>query len=189
MDQLRFDELEATALLNQTLGLDLAEPDVAHLAARTEGWAAALQLAGLALQREPDCHAYVVQFAADDRHIADYMRDEVVAMLPAELRHFVEETAILGRLCAELCAAVTDMTDVNAAQAMIERLERMNLFLTPLDHRGQWYRFHQLFAEWLRLRPPPCVEERHRRAAGGLAAPGHSGEAIGPIADAGGFGE
>jgi LuxR family transcriptional regulator, maltose regulon positive regulatory protein len=187
MDQLRFDELEATALLNQTLGLDLAEPDVAHLAARTEGWAAALQLAGLALQREPDRHAYIVSFAADDRHVADYMRDEVVATLPDELRHFVEETAILGRLCAELCAAVTDMTDVSAAQATIERLERMNLFLTPLDNRRQWYRYHQLFAEWLRLRPPPWVEERHRRAAIWLADHGHAGEAISHFVQAGEF--
>ena len=187
MDQLRFDEPETTALLNDALGLDLAEPDVAHLASRTEGWAAALQLAGLALRHEPDRHAYVVEFAADDRHVADYMRDEVVAMLPDELRHFVEETAILGRLCAELCAAVTDMSDVSAAQAMIERLERMNVFLSPLDHRRRWYRYHQLFAEWLRLRPPPWVEERHRRAAMWLADHGHPGEAISHFVQAGEF--
>jgi LuxR family maltose regulon positive regulatory protein len=187
MDQLRFDELETTALLNQSLGLDLAEPDVADLAQRTEGWAAALQLAGLALQREPDRHAYIVGFAADDRHVADYMRDEVVAKLPDELRRFVEETAILERLCAGLCAAVTDMADVSAAQATIERLERMNLFLTPLDHRRQWYRYHQLFAEWLRLRPPPWVEERHRRAALWLADHGHIGEAIDQFVQSGEF--
>jgi LuxR family maltose regulon positive regulatory protein len=187
MDQLRFDEPETTALLNQSLGLDLAASDVVHLAVRTEGWAAALQLAGLALQREPDRHAYVVEFAADDRHVADYLRDEVVAVLPDELRRFVEETAILGRLCAELCAAVTDMTDVSAAQATLERLERMNLFLAPLDHRRRWYRYHQLFAEWLRLRPPPWVEERHRRAARWLADHGHTGEAISHFAQAGDF--
>jgi LuxR family maltose regulon positive regulatory protein len=187
MDQLRFDELETTAMLNQALGLDLTEPDVAHLAARTEGWAAGLQLAGVALQREPDRHAYIVEFAADDRHVADYMRDEVVAKLPDELRRFVEETAILGRLCADLCAAVTDMTDVSAAQAMIERLERMNMFLAPLDHRRRWYRYHQLFAEWLRLRPPPWVEERHRRAARWLADHGHTGEAVSQFVQAGEF--
>jgi LuxR family maltose regulon positive regulatory protein len=187
MDQLRFDELETTALLNQTLGLDLAQRDVAHLTERTEGWAAALQLAGLALQREPDRHAYIVEFAADDRHVADYMRDEVVAVLPDELRRFVEETAILERLCAGLCAAVTDTTDVGAAQATIERLERMNLFIAPLDHRRQWYRYHQLFAEWLRLRPPPWVEERHRRAALWLADHGHTGEAIDQFVQAGEF--
>ena len=187
MDQLRFDELETTALLNQSLGLGLAAPDVAHLAVRTEGWAAALQLAGLALQHEPDRHAYIVEFAADDRHVADYMRDEVVAMLPDELRRFVEETAILERLCAGLCAAVTDMADVSAAQATIELLERMNLFIAPLDHRRQWYRYHQLFAEWLRLRPPPWVEERHRRAALWLADHGHTGEAIDQFVQAGEF--
>jgi LuxR family maltose regulon positive regulatory protein len=115
------------------------------------------------------------------------MRDEVVAKLPDELRRFVEETAILGRLCADLCAAVTDMTDVGAAQATIERLERMNMFLTPLDHRRRWYRYHQLFAEWLRLRPPPWVEERHRRAARWLADHGHTGEAINHLVQAGEF--
>lgn len=178
MDQLRFDEVETTALLNQSLGLELAAPDVAHLAVRTEGWVTGLQLAGLALQREPDRHAFIVEFAADDRHLADYMRDEVLAALPDDLRRFVEETAILERLCAGLCAAVTDMADVNAAQATIERVERMNLFLAPLDHRRQWYRYHPLFAQWLRLRPAPWVEERHRRAALWLADHGHTGEAI-----------
>jgi LuxR family maltose regulon positive regulatory protein len=115
------------------------------------------------------------------------MRDEVVAKLPDELRRFVEETAILGRLCADLCAAVTDMTDVSAAQAMIERLERMNMFLAPLDHRRRWYRYHQLFAEWLGLRPPPWVEERHRRAARWLADHGDTGEAVSQFVQAGEF--
>jgi ATP/maltotriose-dependent transcriptional regulator MalT len=76
---------------------------------------------------------------------------------------------------------------VGAAQTMIERLERMNMFLAPLDHRRRWYRYHQLFAEWLRLRPPPWVEERHRRAARWLADHGHTGEAIGQLVQAGEF--
>jgi len=197
LDQLRFDEHDAAGLLNGTMGLDLAEPDVAHLTARTEGWAAGLQLAGLALQGRPDRHAYVVDFAADDRHVADYVRDEVVAVLPDDLRRFVEETAILDRLCAPLCAAVTDAldpdppgagpgpgADADAAQAVLERLERMNLFLAPLDHRRRWYRYHQLFAEWLQLRPPPGAEQRHRRAARWLADHGRTGDAVGHFVQA-----
>jgi LuxR family maltose regulon positive regulatory protein len=183
-DGLRFDALEAEALLNGAMGLDVAQADVTQLALRTEGWAVGLQLAALALRGHADPHAYVTEFAADDRHIADYVRDEVVDALPAELRRFIEETAILDRLCASLCEAVTTASD---AQATLERLERMNLVLTLLDHRRAWYRYHHLFAEWLRLQATPGTDERHRRAAAWLAHHGLTGDAVGHYARAADF--
>jgi LuxR family maltose regulon positive regulatory protein len=174
-DELRFDEGEAQGLLNEATGLDVMPVDASHLALRTEGWAVGLQLAALAMRRHADPHSYVVQFAANDRHIADYVREEVVGVLPADVRRFVEETAVLDRLTAPLCEAVTGVSD---AQAMLEQLERLNLFLTPLDHRRQWYRYHHLFAEWLRLQEPAGGEERHRRAAMWLADHEMMGEAV-----------
>jgi LuxR family maltose regulon positive regulatory protein len=183
-DQLRFDEAEAASLLNDRMGLAVGDADIADLALRTEGWAVGLQLAALALQRRADRHAYIAQFSADDRHVADYVRDEVVGTLPTDLRRFVEETAILDRLSAPLCEAVCGTED---AQPVLEELERRNLFLVPLDHRRQWYRYHHLFAEWLRLRALPGSDERHRRAASWLAEHGFTGDAVGHHVKTGDF--
>ena len=175
-DELRFDEDETARFLNETMGLDLDHSDTVHLAQRTEGWAVGLRLAALALRHQPDRHAYILQFAADDRHVADYVREEVVAPLPPDVRQFVEQTAMLEQLSAPLCEAVTGVTD---AQALLEELDRMNLFITPLDHRRRWYRYHHLFAEWLQLRKLPDAHERHRRAAEWLSSHGLTGDAIG----------
>jgi LuxR family maltose regulon positive regulatory protein len=145
---LRFRVDEATAFLNQTMGLDLPVAAVAALEARTEGWIAGLQLAALALQETPgDAEAFVATFAGDDRYVADYLVTEVLHRQPEPLREFLLQTAVLERLSAPLCTALTGRDD---SQAVLERLARANLFLIPLDHRQEWYRYHRLFAEVLR---------------------------------------
>jgi len=106
---------------------------------------------------------FVAAFAGDDRYIVDYLMAEVLDREPETLRSFLRQTSILDRLCAPLCDALTGRDD---SQAVLERLESANLFLVPLDNRREWYRYHVLFAESLRLTLAP--QERlalHRRAA------------------------
>jgi LuxR family transcriptional regulator, maltose regulon positive regulatory protein len=172
---LRFDDAEVSAVLNGEMGIGLAAPDISRLTERTEGWAAGVQLVGLTLQHRTDQAEFVEQFAGDDRHISDYMREEVLAGLPGQLRDFLYATAILDRFNSQLCHAVTGVHD---AQQMLDELDRMNLFVIPLDHRREWFRYHHLFAEWLRLQAPNDPRERHRLAAEWLAAHGHPGDAI-----------
>lgn len=161
---LRFTLEEATAFLNQTMGLGLSAQSIASLASRTEGWVTGLQLAGLALrQLAGAADTFVAAFAGDDRYIVDYLMAEVLNREPESLRSFLRQTSILDRLCAPLCDALTGRND---SQAVLERLESANLFLVPLDNRREWYRYHVLFAESLRLTLDP--QERlalHRRAA------------------------
>lgn len=152
---LRFTPEETAAFLNQTLRLELSAAAVAALTSRTEGWITALQLAGLALAAPMDSErpavavdAFVAAFAGDDRFIVDYLVAEVLERQPEALRNFLRQTAILDRLCAPLCEAITGRGD---AQTLLEHLEAANLFLTPLDNRREWYRYHVLFAEMLRL--------------------------------------
>ncbi len=137
-----------------------------QLLERTEGWAVGVQLAAVSLRHHPDSSAFVQDFAGDDRHVADYLRDEVLPRVDERLQRFLLDTAILDRLNASLCAAVIGD---EAAGRYLEELERLNLFLLPLDHRREWYRYHALFAEWLRLQPRGDVQERHRRAGRWLA--------------------
>jgi LuxR family transcriptional regulator, maltose regulon positive regulatory protein len=163
---IRFTAEEASALLSEAAGPSLSEAAVAALAERTEGWAAGLQLAGLSLRGRTDADAFVASFSGSHRHVLDYLTEEVLDRQPAEVRGFLLETSILDRLSGALCDAVTGHTD---GQAMLERLERANLFLVPLDEVRGWWRYHHLFADLLRARlreeQPGQVALLHRNAA------------------------
>lgn len=165
-DDLRFTEDEAAQFLNQTMGLSLSAEDIRTLEARTEGWAAGLQLAALSLQRSANPSQAIAAFAGSHRFIADYLTDEVLSRQPEALREFLLKTSILERFNAPLCNAVLDM---HHAEATLVDLERANLFLIPLDSASDWYRYHHLFAELLRRRlaqaHPNEIPELHRRAA------------------------
>ncbi|MGC9395352.1 MAG: LuxR C-terminal-related transcriptional regulator [Anaerolineae bacterium] len=162
-DDLRFTPEEAATFLGKIAGLGLTAEDIARLEARTEGWIAGLQMASLALQgqlalegrpisqnassTQEATSAFVAAFAGDDRYIMDYLVEEVLQRQPEAVRAFLLQTSILERLTASLCDAVTVQS---GSQAMLEELERNNLFIFPLDNRRQWYRYHHLFAELLR---------------------------------------
>ena len=122
---------------------------MAALEGRTEGWIAALQLAALSMQGRDDVAGFIAGFAGDDRYIVDYLVEEVLQRQPEHVRSFLLQTSILDRLSGPLCDAVTGQ---DGGKAMLEALERGNLFLVPLDDRRQWYRYHHLFADVLRAR-------------------------------------
>ena len=157
---------EATQLLLTRFGLDLDDDSVQMLCDRTEGWPAALQLAGLSLRSEDDHDSFVRRFAGDDRNVADYLTGEVLGHLPADRRDFLLRTSVLDRLTGPLCDSVAD---VDGSAATLEELERANLFVIPLDSRRSWYRYHNLFADWLqhelRRTHPDWTAELHLRAS------------------------
>jgi ATP/maltotriose-dependent transcriptional regulator MalT len=164
---LGFTVEEAGALLGA--GTRLTEAQVAALVERTEGWAAGLQLARLALRGRPDPDAFVSAFAGGHRLVADYLSAEVLARQPPRTRRFLAATAVLDRLCAPLCDAVVG-DDAGDGQELLEELDRANLFLVPLDDERVWYRYHHLFADMLRARlvrgtAPAETAALHRRAS------------------------
>jgi LuxR family maltose regulon positive regulatory protein len=164
--QLRISPEETDALLNDLLRLELRPDQVQVLLRRTEGWAAGLYLAALSLRHQPDAGGFIDAFAGNDRHIVDYLGSEVLAGLPYDVREFLLRTSVLDRLSAPLCDA---LTGGQAAARLLPEIERSNLFLVPLDDRREWYRYHHLFAELLRLEltrvHPDAAPELHRRAA------------------------
>ena len=188
--ELQFTDEEASELLNDSMGLALAAEDVARLAERTEGWAAGLVLAGLSLRGRPDPSGFIAAFSGDDRHVADYLVAEVLDRQPPELRAFLLRTSLLERLSGPLCDAVLE---TEGSAALLGELERSSLFVVPLDDRREWYRYHQLFADLLRLqlaaREPGLVPVLHRRAATWHQAAGQVDEAIGHASAAGEFGQ
>ena len=178
--ELRFTPDEAAAYLNELMGLRLTARDVAALEGRTEGWIAALQLAALSMQGRDDVAGFIAGFAGDDRYVVDYLAEEVLQRQPDRVQAFLLQTSILGRLSGPLCDAVTGQ---GGGKAMLEALDRGNLFLVPLDDRRQWYRYHRLFADVLQARlldeQPGQVPDLHRRASAWFQRSGEPSEAIG----------
>ena len=176
---LRFTVEESEAYLNGPMGLGLNEDDVAALDARAEGWIAALQLAALSMQGREDASAFIAGFAGDDRHVVDYLAEEVLTRQPAAVRDFLLNTSVLERLTGSLCDAVTGRA---GGKDTLVALERANLFLVPLDDRRQWYRYHHLFADVLHAhlleQHPDGVGELHRRASAWFEANADPSQAI-----------
>jgi LuxR family maltose regulon positive regulatory protein len=188
---LRFTAEEAAAFFRDTMGLALPAEDAALLAGRTEGWVAGLQLAALAVQGRPDPRAFVAAFtqgaAGSQRYIFDYLIDEVVARQPEAVQQFLLSTAVLNRLCGPLCDALLAVDaehpfQPGQGQAILEYLLSANLFLVPLDEQGDWFRYHHLFADVLRIRlareRPALPSQLHLHAAAWYAEAGLIVEAV-----------
>jgi LuxR family maltose regulon positive regulatory protein len=140
---------------------------------------AGLQLAALSLREHADMPDLLAPTASAPRYIAEYLIAEVLEHQPEEVQAFLLQTAPLERLTGPLCDAVTGRSD---SAAMLARLMRAQLFVTPLDPGQTWYRYHHLFADVLRERlertAPDALERCHRRAATWLRQQGLIGEAI-----------
>ncbi len=157
---LRFTVDETTGFISQVMNIDLSAEQIAALEARTEGWIAGLQMAALSMQgRGSDEIANFIQdFAGRHRYILDYLTDEVLQQQSEQTQAFLLQTSILDRLYGPLCDAVLakrrnlPADESFSSQAILEHLERSNLFVVPLDDERRWYRYHHLFADLLRQR-------------------------------------
>jgi LuxR family maltose regulon positive regulatory protein len=184
--QLGFSVSEAESMLNDLHGLGLPREAVKRLHDRTEGWAAGLYLAVLSMRGREDASSFVESFAGSDRRVVDYLAAEVLGEQPEAELDFLLHTSVLDGFCAALCDAVTGARD---SRAMLDRIERVNYFLIPLDARREWYRYHHLFGELLRYelerREPLRVAALHDRAGRWFLDAGMVSEAIGHLTAAG----
>ncbi|MDR7083717.1 LuxR family maltose regulon positive regulatory protein [Arthrobacter ginsengisoli] len=164
---LRFTPQESADFLNDVMGLRLSAGDIAGLDARTEGWIAGLQLAALSMRGHQDSSGFIRAFTGSHRFIIDYLVEEVLQRQTDDVRSFLLDTAVLDRMTGPLSEAVTGQT---GGSAMLETLDRGNLFVVPLDDCREWYRYHHLFAEVLRSHlqkeQPERVPALHLLASG-----------------------
>jgi LuxR family transcriptional regulator, maltose regulon positive regulatory protein len=165
-EDLRFTLEEARSFCNDVMQFSLPQEQVEALAARTEGWIVGLQLAAVSLRNTPDKATFIHNFAGDNRHITDFLLDEVLRSRSIQIQNFLLQTSILERFSAPLCDAVMETTD---SRERIDEMERANMFIVGLDHQRIWYRYHHLFASLLqnRLRnvSPGLIQTLHRRAS------------------------
>lgn len=176
---LRFTPEEATAFLNDAMSLNLSAQSVAVLDGRTEGWIAGLNLAALSMQGREDADGFIAAFSGDHRYIVDYLVEEVLQRQAPAVRNFLLQTSVLDRMSGPLCDAVTGE---QGGRAMLESLERANLFVVPLDDQRQWYRYHHLFADVLEAHlqeeQPGSFRGLHDRASEWHEQHGYSSDAI-----------
>ena len=157
---LALDNTDSALLLEQITGRTLGNESVAILVARTEGWAAGLQLAGMTLRGYADPDQFIIEFSGDDRSIADYLSEEVLQAQTDERRDFLLRISVLDRICADLAGHLTGTPN---PQKVLDELERDSMFFVPLDTHRRWFRFHHLFRDMLRftLRAEQATAEPH----------------------------
>jgi len=177
--ELRFDHQEAVELIQAVAAVELSERDADRLVMMTEGWPAGLYLVALTIRRDASPNVLARQLSGTNKFIADYLVEDVLNQQPSSIREFLMRTSILTRFSAPLCDAVTGSTD---AAAIIEVLERENLFVVPFGDRRQWFRYHHLFAQVLRGQlartEPHLVPSLHARASAWHQEHGSPDEAI-----------
>jgi LuxR family transcriptional regulator, maltose regulon positive regulatory protein len=172
-EDLRFTEREARELLGAS-GVALSEAGAALLHQRTEGWAAGLRLAAIALADHPDPELFVEEFSGSDRTVAEYLIAEMLERQPAEVQQLLLRTSLLDRVNGELADLLTGRS---GSERILLELEDANAFVLSLDAERTWFRYHHLFADLLRLELRRALPEEvpglHRQAAAWFIRHGH----------------
>ena len=175
---LRFSERETRELLDAS-GITLSEAGVALLHQRTEGWAAGLRLAAISLAGHPDPERFVAEFSGSDRTVAEYLLAEMLERQPPDVQDLLLRTSLPDRVNGELADLLTGRP---GSERILLDLEDANAFVESLDPGRTWFRYHHLFADFLRLELrrtlPGQVPVLHRRAAEWFIRQGQVAEAV-----------
>lgn len=166
MEDIRFTKEESEIFLREVMGLKLSSANLTTLSSRTEGWIAGLQMTAISLQGRENISSIIESFTGSDRYILDYLMEEVLQHQPEGIREFLLDSSILPRMTGALCDAVLNRQD---GWAVLESLEKANLFIVALDRERQWYRYHHLFSQFLKDRlkkeRTAKIADLHRRAS------------------------
>jgi LuxR family transcriptional regulator, maltose regulon positive regulatory protein len=175
---LRFNLDEAKALFTAA-GIELPDTALGPLVQRTEGWAAGLRLAALSLTGHPDPARFSEEFCGSERTVAEYLLAEVLERQPEAVRLLLLRTSVTERISGELADL---LTGGSGGERVLQELERAGAFVISLDARRSWFRYHQMFADLLRLEllrgEPAQIHSLHRLAAGWYEEHGYPVEAI-----------
>jgi LuxR family transcriptional regulator, maltose regulon positive regulatory protein len=181
---LRFTDSEAALYFDQAAHIPLSDAAVHQLQSRTEGWVAGLALAAISLREENQPDGLISHLSGSDSQVSSYLLDQVFNNQPEEIQEFLLKTATFNQFCAPLLSEAFGLEQSEVEiQALLERLEASQLFLTPLDTQRYYYRFHHLFRQMLLSRQrfyfhPDQIELLHRRATPWLIRQGQVDEAL-----------
>ena len=182
-DDLRFTSEEVIRYFQQVIGLELPPETVKTLEERTDGWITSLQMAAISLKDQGDPATLLANLQGKAHYLSDFLAEEVLDRQPGEIRQFLFRSSILETLTGPLCEAVVNPdAQPGYGTVMLNRLEHANLFITALDENHEWFRYHPLFADFLRQVQveinPTEIPELHKRAAMWLEQNGNLDEAF-----------
>ena len=182
-DDLRFTGEEVEQYFQQAVGLQLPPETVQALEERTDGWITSLQMAAISLKNQADPATLLANLQGKAHYLADFLAEEVLDRQPEEIRQFLLRSSILETLSGPLCEAVVNPdAQPGYGAVMLNRLEHAHLFITALDEKHEWFRYHPLFADFLRQVQaevnPAEIPELHQRAAMWLEGNGNLDEAF-----------
>jgi len=181
---LAFSESECHHFFRDYMGMAISEDQAQRIWQRTEGWVAAMQLAGLASGVGEDAGSvdHAISYSGDSKYVSDYVLTEILDHQSPALRQFLLDTSCCPRISGPLCDAMRQSED---SQGILEQLVTANLFIIPLNMQGQWYRYHDLFREALynrlQLTEPDRLKELQNRAIQWFLDHDQSQEAIGQL--------
>lgn len=162
---LSFSVNDISILFNKKLKLGISAEDVILLESKTEGWIAGLQLTALSMRGREDVTEFIQCLKGDNRYIMDYLIEEVLKIQTDDIKKFLLQTSILEQMSAPLCDIVLNRND---SQIILEKLEKNNMFVIPLDNDRKWYRYHHLFADLLKqrlhLKGKAAINDLHNKA-------------------------
>lgn len=177
--QLRLSLPEAAEFLTEIRQLELSDEQVERIHEHSEGWVAGLQLASLSLRDPHRRDGFIESFSGSLKDIAEYMASDVLSQQPEHIQEFLLRTSVAERISGDLAVQLTGEEN---AEAILEEIERDGLFVTPMDEERAWYRYHQLFHEFLltelRRRHPGELVSLYRKASRWFESHGLSGEAV-----------
>jgi len=177
--ELIFTAQESSVFLNENQEMNLTEQEMEVVLRQTEGWIAGMRLVVLSSADRADREMIAEGLIGEHRNIADYFFEEVFQLQSPDIQQFLIQTSLLGRMNAHLCQAVTGIAHCHE---LLQRLDQMNLFLVPLDKKREWYRYHHLFQDFLRMKLNSQEQEPlralHLAAGNWLEVHGYSTEAM-----------
>ena len=183
LEDLRFSEPEARAFLEHVCGIQISREALARFSEHTEGWAVGIRMAALRICQAGNPEQAAEALTGSIVQSKQFLLEQVIGVLPEVSRQFLLSTSIADRLCPELCAALADEAGVDRAPEVLDDIRRQNLFLIPLDHEGEWWRYHHLFQGLLqeqlrREHGPERVSRLHEIASAWLESRGFVDEAL-----------
>ncbi len=181
-NELRFTGEEVERYFQQAVGLNLSPETIQALEDRTDGWITSLQMAAISLKNQADPATLLANLQGSGYHLAGFLAEEILDRQPEEIREFLLRSSILETLCGPLGEAVVKPdAQPGYGAVMLNRLEHAQLFISALDEKHEWFRYHPLFADFLRQVEaevnPGEIPELHKRAALWHEGNGDLGEA------------
>ncbi|MDF2888789.1 MAG: ATP-dependent transcriptional regulator, MalT-like, LuxR family [Lacrimispora sp.] len=177
-EELKFTKSEATAYLNEIMELKVTQEELIQLYELTEGWPVGLQITALFCKRKGIESINNKQAMMFQSNFPDYFIEDILNSQSADVYEFLIKTSLLNAFSCELCQAVTDMEN---SDELLKQVLEMNLFISCLDQKDQWYRYHSLFAAFLRKKAkekqPEFVKDIYWKAGHWYETKGHIQEA------------